>query len=80
LRSRGFARLAPATGGPYAYSRLAYGDFAGFLVAWGYWISIWTIVLVNLRGVKTVGVVAEITTCSKMVPFVAIAIIGLGCS
>src|SRR5438874_10858299 len=35
------ARLAPATGGPYAYTRLAYGDFAGFLVAWGYWISIW---------------------------------------
>src|SRR5215470_8616676 len=39
-----FARLAratPATGGPYAYTRLAYGDFAGFIVAWGYWISIW---------------------------------------
>jgi basic amino acid/polyamine antiporter, APA family len=36
------ARLAPATGGPYAYTRMAYGDFAGFLVAWGYWISIWT--------------------------------------
>src|SRR4249920_847230 len=39
-----FARLestAPATGGPYAYTRMAYGDFAGFLIAWGYWISIW---------------------------------------
>ncbi len=35
------ARTAPATGGPYAYTRLAYGDFAGFLIAWGYWISIW---------------------------------------
>ena len=35
------ARMAPATGGPYAYTRLGYGDFAGFLVAWGYWISIW---------------------------------------
>jgi amino acid transporter len=35
------ARLAPATGGPYAYTRAAYGDFPGFLVAWGYWISIW---------------------------------------
>ncbi len=23
------ARMAPATGGPYAYTRLAYGDFAG---------------------------------------------------
>ncbi len=40
-----FARLAsfrPASGGPYAFTRQAYGDFAGFLVAWGYWISIWT--------------------------------------
>ena len=36
------ARLVPATGGPYAYTHMAYGDFAGFLVAWGYWISIWT--------------------------------------
>jgi arginine:agmatine antiporter len=35
------ARITPATGGPYAYTRLGYGDFAGFLVAWGYWISIW---------------------------------------
>src|SRR3954469_18013242 len=35
------ARLAPVTGGPYAYTRIAYGDFAGFLIAWGYWISIW---------------------------------------
>ena len=40
-----FARLArtnPATGGPYAYTRSAFGDFAGFLVGWGYWISCWT--------------------------------------
>jgi len=39
-----FARLAridPSAGGPYAYTRHAFGDLAGFLVAWGYWISIW---------------------------------------
>ena len=30
-----------ANGGPYAYTRIGLGDFAGFLVAWGYWISIW---------------------------------------
>ena len=38
-----FARLArqfPAAGGPYAYTRRAFGDTAGFLVAWGYWLSI----------------------------------------
>jgi basic amino acid/polyamine antiporter, APA family len=35
------ARLRPETGGPYAYTRIAYGDFPGFLIAWIYWISIW---------------------------------------
>src|SRR5688572_28890484 len=38
-----FARLArqlPATGGLYAYTRAAFGDFDGFLVAWDYWLSI----------------------------------------
>jgi APA family basic amino acid/polyamine antiporter len=40
-----FARLAadrPASGGPYAYTRAAFGDLPGFLVAWGYWISVWS--------------------------------------
>lgn len=39
-----FARLAmrwPHTGGPYVFARNAFGDLAGFLVAWSYWISIW---------------------------------------
>ena len=35
------SRMVPKTGGPYAYTRHAFGDFAGFVVAWGYWISIW---------------------------------------
>jgi arginine:agmatine antiporter len=112
-----FARLArmhAATGGPYAYTRLAYGDFAGFIVAWGYWISIWAslpiiavaftgsllklapalqgqrtmaiaitlgaiwlVALANLRGVKTAGVFAELTSYTKLVPFAAIAVVGL---
>ena len=107
------ARIAPATGGPYAYTRMAYGDFAGFIIAWGYWISIWAslpviavafggaiinmvpelhsrtmavaltlgaiwfVVFVNLRGVKTAGIFAQITTYTKLVPFAAIALIGL---
>lgn len=29
------------SGGPYTYSRAGFGDFIGFLVAWGYWISVW---------------------------------------
>src|SRR3954454_9883475 len=47
------ARLAPVTGGPYAYTRLAYGDFPGFFIAWGYWISIWAslpVIAVALAG------------------------------
>ncbi len=35
-------RMMPALGGPYAYTRRGIGDLAAFLVAWGYWISIWT--------------------------------------
>jgi amino acid transporter len=107
------ARLVPATGGPYAYTRLAYGDFPGFLIAWGYWISIWAslpviaiafagvvidlfpalrgrgiavfltlvpiwvVVLVNLRGVSAAGIFAEVTTYAKLVPFGAIALLGI---
>jgi len=40
-----FSRLSSLitkAGGPYTYSREGFGDFAGFLVAWGYWLSIWT--------------------------------------
>jgi APA family basic amino acid/polyamine antiporter len=29
------------SGGPYTYSKEGFGDFIGFLVAWGYWISCW---------------------------------------
>ena len=37
-----FSKMLPGTsGGPYVYSRSGLGDFAGFLVAWGYWTSVW---------------------------------------
>ena len=29
------------SGGPYAFSREGFGDFIGFLMAWGYWICVW---------------------------------------
>jgi APA family basic amino acid/polyamine antiporter len=35
------SRAHPQAGGPYAYTRLAFGPFLAFIVAWGYWISIW---------------------------------------
>ena len=34
-------RLNPAAGGPYAFTRQAFGSLAGFVVAWGYWVSCW---------------------------------------
>ncbi|MFT4606011.1 MAG: APA family basic amino acid/polyamine antiporter [Rhodothermales bacterium] len=36
------ARRIPKLGGPYAYTRAALGDLPGFLVAWGYWIAVWS--------------------------------------
>lgn len=34
--------MSPDTiGGPYVYARLGLGDFAAFLVAWGYWVAVW---------------------------------------
>ncbi|MDK9495065.1 amino acid permease [Streptomyces katrae] len=39
-----FGRLAqrhPQTGGPYVYVRAAFGDFAGFLAAYSYWMTAW---------------------------------------
>lgn len=36
------SRIMPiAQGGPYAYSREGMGEFAGFWIAWTYWISVW---------------------------------------
>lgn len=39
LTIAGLAASARATGGPYVYARAAFGDSAGFLVAWSHWIS-----------------------------------------
>jgi len=39
-----FANLSskmPVTGGPIAYTREAFGDFAAFLIGWTYWIGAW---------------------------------------
>ena len=36
------SRLVPdENGGPYAYTKVSFGRLPAFLVAWGYWISIW---------------------------------------
>ena len=44
--ARVFSRLSEmipkGVGGPYAYTHYGFGDFAGFMIAWGYYISIIT--------------------------------------
>lgn len=66
------ARMEPRTGGPYAYSRDGFGDFTGFVIAWGYWISLWTgnaAVAVALAGY--VGVLVPPIAAS---PFLGLAV------
>lgn len=41
LTFRDLAVRLPAAGGPYVYARDAFGEFAGFLIAWSYWITAW---------------------------------------
>lgn len=45
LLAKVFSKLSKLVGdkngGPYVYTKEGIGDFAGFLVAWGYWISTW---------------------------------------
>jgi len=46
-----------ADGGPYAFTREGLGPFAGFLVAWSYWLSIWsTNAAISVAFVSYLGV------------------------
>lgn len=68
-----FARLAaldPVAGGPYGYTRAAFGDLAAFLVGWGYWIAIWTAL-----GALAVALVGYL---SAVVPALAETRVGTG--
>ncbi|HYB29374.1 MAG TPA: amino acid permease [Solirubrobacteraceae bacterium] len=111
-----FASLSkrlPADGGPYAYSRVAYGNRVGFANAWSYWITawagnaaiavgwvlyveqfvntghkklfsillvlvgLWVPAVINLSGVKNMGLMQVITTILKFFAVGFIAIVGL---
>ncbi len=40
-----FSKLSlhnPSAGGPFSFTRQAYGDEMGFFMAWGYWIMAWS--------------------------------------
>lgn len=67
--------LPEKSGGPYTYSRAGLGDFAGFLVAWGYWISIWcTNAAIAVALVSYLGVFIPILQSEPMIA----TIVGLG--
>lgn len=65
------SKLLPAiNGGPYAYAHEGFGDFTGFLVAWGYWISVWC-----ANAAITVSLVSAMSTFFPVLgmnPFIAI--------
>lgn len=64
-----FARLVrafPQAGGPYVYPRIAFGETAGFLTAWGYLMSVW--VGNAAIAIGTVASLAELLPTLKSVP------------
>ena len=106
-------RRYPICGGPYTFSRIAFGDFVGFMMAWCYWISTWCAVAAiavaftgsmtsllpdwlgtparaaacslgvlwlctacNLAGVRSAGIAQLITTILKLLPLIAIVVLG----
>ena len=107
------SRAFPKDGGPYVYTRAAFGELAAFVVAWGYWVSVWVgnaaiatgavsytsafapwiagvpgasavvtigvvwlLTLVNCWGVRAAGWVQAVTTVLKLLPLLAVAVVG----
>ncbi len=61
-----FARLArayPSAGGPYAFTREAFGRPPAFMVAWAYWVSLWT-------GNAAIAI-AAVSYLSRLIPGLA---------
>jgi len=50
-------RIPKSVGGPYAYTRYGFGDFAGFMIGWGYYIS-----NITANAAITVSFVSAMTT------------------
>ncbi len=66
------SRLMPATGGPYAYTRAAFGEVPGFLVAWGYWLS--TVATLAALAVAFVGYLDPFVPALVRTPWAAAAL------
>lgn len=77
-----FARLAmkwPRTGGPYAFARAGFGDAIGFLVAWSYWVSIWSaIAAISVAFAGSMGALFPAIAASP-VHSAACALVALWC-
>lgn len=108
------SRAYPRAGGPYAFAYAAFGPFTAFIVAWGYWVSIWVgnaaiatgavsyliplmpwvgavpgaaaaatllglwmLTFVNIHGIRATGWVQSATTVLKLLPLLAVAVMGL---
>ena len=66
------SRRVAGAGGPYAYTRAGFGEFAGFMIAWGYWIAQW----VSCAGIA----VAFTSYLGAMIPGVgATPLLSIGC-
>ena len=66
------ARRVTKSGGPYAYTRAGFGDFAGFLTAWGYWISVW--VSIAAITVAFIGYMSEFIPALKSSPTMSLGV------
>ncbi len=70
-----FSKIVKKGGGPYAYPKAAFGDFIGFLIAWGYWLSCWignaALAVAIIGGLSFFFPILETNTLYKVV-------IGLG--
>lgn len=110
----GLSRAFPSADGPYAYTRMAFGELPAFMLAWAYWISVWvgnaaiatgtvsylshllpsiqyktgisaicTVALIwlltalNVVGARAAGWFQVVTTILKVLPLLAIAILGI---
>lgn len=75
-------RAYPRTGGPYAYAHRAFGDFAGFWTAWGYWVAAWVgnaaiaVAFVGYLGVFWHPLATDPATNTAFQPLVA-ALVGI---
>lgn len=71
------SKVIPESGGSFAYTKAAFGDFPAFVVAWGYWISMWsTNAAIALTFAGYLGVFFPgISESSFFAPLVALIII-----